>query len=303
MNAYILVTPARNEAAYIGHTLRSVVEQTVSPARWVIVSDGSTDETDAIVADYAVRYPYIELVRREADPERHFGSKVQAFRAGYERARATPHAFVGNLDADIELPPDYYEQILFRFVHHPGLGLAGGIRYDWCDGRFVLVDCARNSVGGPYQLFRRACYEEIGGYRPLPMGGIDAVAEIMARQHGWTVRSFPEIRVRHHRCTGTAKGSVFQAAYRSGMKEYVLGYHPAFEVLRCASQARSVRGVGLGIGQLAGYLRAAVGRYPRPLDDAFVAFLQSEQRARLKRVFSLRGDPASGEHESSAITR
>ncbi|MDZ4700265.1 MAG: glycosyltransferase family A protein [Rhodothermales bacterium] len=297
--SYVLVTPARNEAAYIEKTLTSVVNQTVLPARWVIVSDGSTDATDAIVSSFAARYPFITLLRREADKERNFGSKVLAFRAGYEQAREAPHDFVGNLDADIELPADYYEQMLFRFARNPRLGLAGGIRFDFCDGAFVLVDCARNSVGGPYQFFRRSCYDAIGGYTPLPRGGIDAVAEIMARQHGWTVRSFPEVKAHHYRCTGTAKGNVFQAAYRSGMKEYVLGYDPFFELFRCAGQARSLRGVGLGVCQAAGYARAAAGRFERPLPTAFVDYLRSEQRARLRHVLTLRADPASREQEAS----
>ncbi|MEZ4703479.1 MAG: glycosyltransferase family A protein [Rhodothermales bacterium] len=297
--SYVLITPARNEAAYIEKTLASVTRQSILPAKWVIVSDGSTDDTDAIVASYAGRYPFIELLRREADRERNFGSKVLAFRAGYERARAVPHDFVGNLDADIELPDDYYEQIMLRFAHQPRLGLAGGIRFDFCEGDFVLVDCARNSVGGPYQFFRRACYEAIGGYTPLPMGGIDAVAEIRARQHGWIVRSFPEIRARHFRCTGTAKGNVFQAAHRAGMKEYVLGYDPLFELFRCVSQARSLRGVGLGLWQGAGYVRAAFGGYERALDAGFVDYLRAEQRARLRHVLTLRKDPASTEQEAS----
>ena len=297
--SYVLITPARNEAAYIEKTLASIVTQTVRPAMWVIVSDGSTDATDAIVSSYAERHPFITLLRREADNERNFGSKVRAFRAGYDLARAVPHDFVGNLDADIELPADYYEQMLFRFAHNPQLGLAGGIRFDFCDGAFVLVDCARNSVGGPYQFFRRACYDAIGGYTPLPRGGIDAVAEIMARQHGWIVRSFPEITARHYRCTGTAKGNVFQAAYRSGMKEYVLGYDPFFELVRCAGLARSARGAGLAICQAAGYARAAIGRFERPLPTAFVDYLRSEQRARLRHVLTLRSDPASREQEAS----
>ncbi len=296
--SYVLITPARNEAAFIEKTLESVVRQTIRPARWVIVSDGSTDDTDAIVARYAARHPFIELLRREADPERNFGSKVHAFNAGYERARDVQHHFVGNLDADIALPDDYYASIIARFDEDPKLGLAGGIRYDFCDGAFVLVDCARNSVGGPYQFFRRTCFDDIGGYVPLRRGGIDAVAEIKARQHGWVVRSFPETRAHHYRCTGTAKGNVFQAAYRAGMKEYVLGYDPAFELLRCAGQMRGLQGLGLGICQAAGYARAAIGRLERQMDDGFVAYLRSEQRARLRRIMTLRKDPASADHEA-----
>ena len=286
----MLVTPAKNEEAFIEKTLASVASQTIRPQRWVVVSDGSTDRTDEIVARYAARHDFIELVRREGTT-RHFGNKVYAFRAGYERLQGVAYDFVGNLDADIELPPDYYERILHRFAEDDRLGLAGGVRRDLCNGRFVDVHCARNSVGGPFQLFRRACYEAIGGYIPLQLGGIDAVAEIMCRQHGWRVRSVADVVAHHYRCTGTAKGNVYQAAFRGGKKLYVIGYHPLFE---CVKLMRFRRPSDLlkNLCELAGYAAAALGRYERQVPDDFVHFLRAEQLDRLRHLFYHRHDPA-----------
>ena len=287
---YALVTPAKNEDAFIEKTLASVVAQTVLPQKWVIVSDGSTDKTDEIVGRYSQKYDFIELIRREGTT-RHFGNKVHAFREGYAALSDIEYDFVGNLDADIELPEDYYEQILHRFSEDDKLGLAGGTRVDRCNGKFVKVYCARNSVGGPFQLFRRTCYEAFGGYLPLSLGGIDAVAEIMCRQHGWSVRSYTDVVAKHYRCTGTAKGSLNQAAFRGGKKLFVIGYHPLFEFVKLL-RFRSLSGLVQNICEMAGYTVAALGRFERQVPDDFVAFLREEQKERLKHLFLHRKDPA-----------
>ena len=287
---YALVTPAKNEEKYIERTLVSVVEQKVKPVKWVIVSDGSTDGTDAIVKKYASQYAFIQLLRRESS-ERNFGNKVYAFDAGYHALKDTDFDFIGNLDADIELPPDYYQIMMERFDKNPKMGLAGGSRLDWCNGTFVKVHCARNSVGGPFQLFRKLCYEEIGGYRALKLGGIDAVAEIMARQKGWVVRSFVDVVAHHFRCTGTAKGGRYQASFRSGKKLYVIGYHPLFVAFKIA-KTRSVSGFIRQLFEIAGYSFASIRQYERQVPGEFVHFLQNEQLDRIKFFFRHRKDPA-----------
>ena len=287
---YALVTPAKNEAAFIEKTIISVINQTITPVKWVIVSDGSTDRTDEIVNEYARQHAFIQLVRRDSET-RHFGNKVHAFRAGYAELEGVDYGFIGNLDADIELPAQYYEQILDKFAGDEKLGLAGGTRFDLCDGQFVKVQCARNSVGGPFQLFRRSCYEDFGGYIPLQLGGIDAVAEIMARQYGWGVRSYTDINVHHYRCTGTAKGNIYQAAYRGGKKLYVIGYHPLFEIAKLM-RVRSMKDLKANLYELAGYTRAALSRFERQVPDDFVAYLRKEQVDRLKHLFLFKKDPA-----------
>lgn len=287
---YVLVTPAKNEIEFIQQTLDSVVEQTVRPVKWVIVSDGSTDGTDELVQEYAALHPFIQLVRRDSET-RHFGNKVHAFNAGYAQLKGLNYDFVGNLDADIKLPENYYEEMLRRFAKDKKLGLIGGTRYDLCNDKFVPVHCARNSVGGPFQFFRRACYESFGGYIPLPLGGIDAVAEIMARQHGWTVRSYTDITVRHFRCTGTAKGNIYQAAYRGGKKLFVIGYHPMFEMVKLL-RVRGVKDLFANMCEFAGYTWAALARFERQVPDDFVAFLRKEQVGRLKHLLRFKKDPA-----------
>lgn len=281
---YVLITPARNEEEYIEKTIKAVISQTILPIKWVIVSDGSTDRTEEIVCQYAKQHDFIDSVSTSSGEGRNFGSKAKAVEFGYQRLKQFEYEYVGNLDADISFDSDYYEKVFHKFQENDKLGIAGGVRYDWYKGRFRLQRCARNSVGGPFQLFRRNCYEAIGGYMPLKYGGIDAVAEIMARQHGWKVRSFPEIKVYHYRRTGTATGNVLTARFRDGAQDYAIGYHPLFEILRVL---RNIIRSPVLLGSLLwmyGYIYAASCRYERPVSDDFVRYLRSEQ---LKRIWSL----------------
>lgn len=281
MLTYALVSAARNEAQFIEQTIQSVVNQTIQPVRWVIVSDGSTDGTDEIVLRYAAEHEWIELMRASADSERNFGSKAKAVMAGYGRLTHRTFDCIGNLDADITFPPDYYENVLQKLTDNPKLGLAGGVRFDKCDGGFTPVNTASNSVGGPYQLFRRDCFDKIGGYMSLQYGGIDAVAEISTRMHGWEVQSFPDIIAYHHRCTGTANRSIWEAGFRAGMRDYLIGYHPLFETARCIGRMSESPIILYSLIMLSGYFWAAVQRKKRPVSRNFVKYLQHEQLSRL----------------------
>jgi biofilm PGA synthesis N-glycosyltransferase PgaC len=168
--SYVLITPARNEEAYIAQTLKSVTSQTVLPLRWVIVSDGSTDRTDAIVSKYATEHSWIELLRMPERTERHFAGKVYAFNAGLDRVKHLDYDIIGNLDADVSFEPDYLEYLLEKFESMPKLGVAGTNRWEGTvmyDYRVSNID----DVAGACQLFRRECFEAIGGYKPVKTAG------------------------------------------------------------------------------------------------------------------------------------
>lgn len=194
---YVLITPARNEAQFIELTLKSVVSQTVRPLRWIIVSDGSTDGTDEIVNRYAADNPWIELLRMPERRERHFAGKVHAFNAGYARLKDLPYGFIGSIDADISFDQDYFSFLLGKLAEDSDLGLVGTPFKDdsMYDYRFVSIE----HVSGACQLFRRECFEEIGGYVPMKSGGIDHVAVITARMKGWKTRTFTDKICLHHR--------------------------------------------------------------------------------------------------------
>jgi poly-beta-1,6-N-acetyl-D-glucosamine synthase len=231
-NTYVLITPARNEATYIEKTIQSVINQTILPLKWVIVSDGSTDGTDEIVNTYLSANPFMQLLRKEGDNQRNFGSKVRAFNAGYAELKNVDYAFIGNLDADISFQPDYFEILLQEFRKNERLGVAGGVIYDFYKGDFHQQQTSLESVAGAVQLFRRECFEKIGGLLPLKDGLEDAIAEVTARMHGWATRSYDELKVLHPRSVGTEGRSNSAVALRSGKLDYMFGLHPLYQLCR-----------------------------------------------------------------------
>jgi GT2 family glycosyltransferase len=286
--SYVLITPCRNEADYIEGTLQSVIAQTIRPKKWIIVSDGSVDRTEEIVEQYTQRYDFIQLLRRPSDRVRNFGSKVESIELAYAQLKGLEFDFVGNLDGDITLSSTYYANILLRFEQNQRLGLAGGSRLDVLNGRFVKADSARNSVSGAVQLFRRKCYETIGGYQKLPCGGIDAVAETMARMQGWEVESFPDLIFYHHRPTGTADAGALKARFKRGEQRYLLGYHPLFHVVSCLSRMADYPFILGALAVMAGYGWAALRKRERVVPAGFVRYLRGEQRERLRSLFLAR---------------
>lgn len=301
--AYALITPARNEADLIEQTIRSVISQTILPRKWVIVSDGSTDGTDEIVGRYLAVHPWIELVRMPERRDRHFAAKVQCFRAGYERLQGMEYDIVGNLDADITFEPGYFAFLLGKFAAHPRLGVAGTPFVEGTETynfRFTSVE----HVSGACQLFRRQCYQEIGGYQPVKGGGIDWIAVTTARMKGWQTRTFVEQVCHHHRPMGTASQGKLKAWFALGRQDYYLGGHPLWQVFRSVYQmARKPLLLG-GIYLLAGYLWAWMTRAERAVSPELMRFHRGEQMARLRhKALSIIGMRASGDaaiHSSDA---
>lgn len=281
--AYVLVTPARNEAAYIGTTIEAVLAQTVRPMRWVIVSDGSVDETDAIVSRYSAEHDFITLVRRAADASRNYGSKVRAIWKGIEQLTNTHYQYVGVLDADVSFAPDYYESVLAEFTKDSSLGIAGGITEDTHGhGLRLRPGTVERFVPGTVQLFRRECYESIGGFRPLRFGGEDTAAIEMARMQGWNVRGFSHLQIQHHRRMGTEGIGIVRARFRHGLEDYCVGYHPLFELAKCLRRLVEPPFVVGSVCRLIGFLFGALTRQPRELPREFVDYLRKEQ---IKRMF------------------
>ena len=283
-HTYVLITPARDEAAFIEETIKSVAAQTVRPLKWAIVSDGSTDGTDDIVRRYAVEHEWIELVRMPERKERHFAGKVHAFNAGYARVKELKFDLIGNLDADISFEPDYFSFLLSKFTENPKLGVGGTAftegsqQYDY---RFTSIE----HVSGQCQMFTRQCFEEIGGYMPQKGGGIDLVAVLKARMKGWETRTFPEKVFVHHRQMGTAKYSGLMAKFKDGEKDYVLGGHPVWEVFRWIYQMTKPPYVVGGCALFAGYLRALFCRKARSVPNELMLFRRHEQMSRLRSFF------------------
>jgi len=278
---YALITPARNEGAFIESVIESVIHQMVLPTKWVIVDDGSEDDTAAIVSRYLERYPWIELVQM---PQRSFAAKVGAFNAGYEKLRDVDYEILGNLDADITFTADYIELLLSKFQEDPDLGVAGTVFEEEGYSSERQSFEGQNHVAGGCQMFRRSCFEAVGGFIPNTAGGVDWMAVTSARMMGWKTRSFRERSFFHHRHLGTAGRSAFAAIFSYGEKDYYLGGHPIWELFRVGYRATKkpyiVNGLALGLG----YCWALVRRTPRPVSLELMRFHREEQMAKLKAI-------------------
>lgn len=283
--SYVLITPARNEEAFVQKTLESVAQQTRPPMKWVIVNDGSTDGTASVVESYTAKYPWIELVHRPVRKERNFAAKVHAFNAGLERVKSLDYDLIGNLDSDVSLDKDHFEFLLNKFKDDPRLGVAGTVFTE--EGYNSATDSLEGQlyVSGQCQLFRRQCFEEIGGYYANKAGGIDWIAVTTARMIGWKTRSYREKSFHHYRRLGTAERNVLAASFSYGEKDYYLGGHPLWELFRVfyrmTKRPYVLDGIALGLG----FGSATLKRLNRPVSKELMAFHRREQMRKLNAIF------------------
>lgn len=294
LTSYVLITAARNEAKSIEATIKSVLAQTARPLRWVIVSDGSTDGTDEIVKSYAGLHEWIEFIRLPERSERDFAGKAFAFKAGEARVADLPYEVIANLDADISFRSDYFSFLLDKLDTYPDLGVAGTSYVETSGESYDLRFTSVADVFGACQVFRRECFEAIGGYMPLKFDAIDCIAVVRARMEGWEARIFSERVCMRHRGFGTAGQSVWQAGVRTGAMDYALGNHPLWQVFRALYQATHKPILMRGIAVELGYVSAAVKRIPRPVARDFIRFHRREQMWRLKKTFKFWGSSGRG---------
>jgi glycosyltransferase involved in cell wall biosynthesis len=276
----VLITPARNEATNLPRLIEVMIGQTLRPAIWLIVNDGSTDETEAIVRAHVASQPWMRLVSLSATRERSFAAKATCFMEGY-RQLPLDADLIGNLDADVSFDSDYLEFLVDRFAEDRTLGVAGTPftepGYDSTKDSFE----GDTHVAGGCQLFRRECFDQIGGYKPSRIG-VDWVAVTTARYKGWRTRSFREKVFRHHRPLGTAGRSRLRAAFFYGEKDHILGWHPLYELARVTFQ--TARDPVAGACIAAGYFSAAARRLPRAVSPEVATFHRAEQITKLRAI-------------------
>jgi poly-beta-1,6-N-acetyl-D-glucosamine synthase len=279
---YVLLTAAKDEEAFIEDVVASVLRQTVLPAAWVIIDDGSSDRTGPIVERMASEHPFIHLQSTTSRGGRNFGSKDKAIMAAYRLAESLEFGFVGVLDADTTLErKDYYESILEEFDRNPQLGLAGGFVYERRRVAWeIRPDNSEDSVPGTGAIFRRSCFDQIGGYTPLRYGGSDWLVQLDAKMAGWDTMTLPDLHIFHYRPTSSA-GGIWRGMFRRGLMDASFGSDPVFEFFKCGRRALT-RPLG-SLVHFGGYLWwNLVGRKPL-IDDEKVAFLRREQRAKLQK--------------------
>lgn len=275
----LIVAPCRNEQEYMRRTLDSIVAQTHAITRWIIVDDGSTDETPAILAEYAEKHPFIEVVRREDRGKRSVGPGViEAFYAGLEGVDLDDYEFVCKLDLDLDIPHDYFEKMIARMRANPRIGSCSGKPYyhdangelqpEWCDDEIVV---------GMIKFYRTACFQQIGGFvHEVMWDGIDSHR---CRLFGWIACSWndPDLRFLHLRPMGSSDKNVLRGRRRHGHGQYFMGTSPAYLL---ASAVRRLVQPPFLIGAMVmlwGYLDSWLRRRPRYEDLVFRRFLRSYQ--------------------------
>ncbi|MBT8390654.1 MAG: glycosyltransferase [Ignavibacteria bacterium] len=286
-NNYVLITAAKNEADFIESTIKSVVCQTLQPKKWIIVSDHSTDGTDDLVNKYSNEYSFIRLLKFDGAKNRNFASKVHAISAAYDLLKNLDFDFIGILDADITFDENYYKNITKKFDESARLGIAGGGFYDVYDGKKVKISYSQYSVRGAVQLFRRKCFEEIGGIYPLRWGGEDSVACANARMHGWEVKTFEDLVVLHNRKTSSVGLNIFKILFDDGKRDYNRGIILSIHFLRSITVIFNYPMIIGSLIQMLGYLSLLLKREKLIFSEELQNFIRSEQKFRLKKMFRL----------------
>jgi poly-beta-1,6-N-acetyl-D-glucosamine synthase len=276
---YLLISPCRDEAEYMRQTLDSVIAQSIQPAKWIIVDDGSTDATPQILAEYEARHDWIEVITRSNRGRRAVGPGViDAFYAGYEAINPDDFDFLCKLDLDLRLPARYFEILMERMLADPRIATCSGKTYLEEDGHLVKELHGDDTSIGASKFYRVLCFKAIGGFvRAVMWDGIDCHR---CRMHGWIACSWddPELRFIHLRPEGSSQQSVYTGRMRHGSGQYFMGTGFLFMV---ASAIYRMNTKPYFLGSLAtlwGWLISALQRRPRYQDAAFRQFLRRYQR-------------------------
>jgi len=276
---YVVITPVRDEEEFVGLTIEAVRGQTVPPVEWVIVNDGSTDRTRAIIELQASQTPWIHVVHRSNRGFRKSGGGViDAFYEGYRALQCNDWDFVVKLDGDLSFSPDYFEKCLTHFSEQPRLGIGGGEIYHDVGGQLRLEANPRFHVRGATKIYRKACWEAIGGLEAA--AGWDTVDEVKANMLGWHTCSFPELQLVHHRLTGAAEGQL-RDQVKHGSACYYCGYHPLFLVASCLKRLFRKPYIIGSAATCYGFFRGYFAHLPRVNDVLLINYVRAQQLRRL----------------------
>jgi biofilm PGA synthesis N-glycosyltransferase PgaC len=278
---YAVVSPVRDEAEHLARTAEALLGQTHRPAAWVIVDDGSSDDTPAIAARYAAAHDWIEVVSAEDRHERARGAPiVRAFNRGRRALTVEPDVLV-KLDGDVYLPPHYFDWVCHVFARDPRAGIVGGVTYvPSADGRWQRDSVNLDTLRGVAKAYRVACLDDIGGL-PESMGW-DGIDEFAARARGWHVHVLTELSILHYRPRG-ARQRWWKARWEEGRANHYMGYRPAFLAVRAVKQmlVQSPPLLG-GLVLATGFAWSSLTRRPRHADAKAVELLRADQSRRLR---------------------
>ena len=282
MTRYIIITPVRDEEKFIEGTVESVRRQTILPAAWVIINDGSTDRTGEILDRIASQLPWIRVIHRSNRGFRKPGGGVmEAFYDGYKTLQGNDWDYIVKLDGDLTFAPDYFEKCFEYFRLDSDLGIGGGEIYHNIAGKLELEGNPKFHVRGATKIYRRACWEAIGGLWPAP--GWDTIDEVKANMLGWKTYAFKDLQLLHHRFTGTGEGLINNRV-KHGMVCYISGYHPFFVAASCLHRITQKPYIIGSAAILYGFVKCHLTHPPRVEDRSYVSYIRGQQ---LRRLFGM----------------
>ncbi|MCF6290970.1 MAG: glycosyltransferase family 2 protein [Desulfobacterales bacterium] len=275
---YVVITPVRDEEEHVEGTILSVLGQTIRPKEWLIVNDGSTDGSGAILDKYAAQHDWITAVHVKDRGYRADGGGVHAFYEGFDRMRTKDWQFLANLDSDMVLEPDYYERCFQKFEQEPKLGLGGGVIYNRRENGLELEELPLFHVRGATKIYGRECWDAMGGL--YQRNGWDTLDEVKCNMLGWTSRSFPDVHLIQERFTGDGLGQ-WSNWVKNGRASYVVGYHPLFFLAKTLAKVKSMPIGVASLGLLRGYLGALLSGTKTIEDTELIRYLRDQQFRRL----------------------
>jgi glycosyltransferase involved in cell wall biosynthesis len=277
-NKYVVISPCRDEAKYMRETLDSVISQSVKPAKWIIVDDGSTDDTPKILAEYRKKHDWIEIVTRNDRGRRAVGPGViDAFYAGYETINPDDYEFLCKLDLDLRLPPRYFEILMERMASNPCIATCSGKAYVQEHGRLISEMHGDDTSLGMTKFYRVSCFKTIGGFvREVMWDGIDCHR---CRMHGWIACSWdePELRFIHLRPMGSSQQSIYAGRMRHGYGQYFMGTSFLYMTASAIHRIKQKPYVLGSVAMLWGWVKSALSGRPRYENAEFREFLRRYQ--------------------------
>lgn len=276
----LVISPCHNEEHYLPDLINSMISQTFRPACWLIVDDNSSDSSAEIIGNASRENDWIKYIKRDIPHDRGLGSIVaQVFNFGIDSIDWKEFDFILKLDCDLTFEKDVLEKVISLF-DDPGLGMAGVGLDIYQDGKKIAEErYADYHVCGAFKLYRRQCFQDIGGI--IPLNGWDILDETAARMHGWKTMHDPRLRGIHHRIQGEEVGQI-KGRINWGEGAWAVGSHPLFAIVRgfyrMFERPFLIGGLAFIWGFFACYFHKKVRRNP---DRDLIRFIRKEQIYRL----------------------
>jgi len=279
MHKHVIITPVRDEEKFIEKTINSMLCQTCPPKQWVIVDDGSTDETGTIIDRYQSQCTWITVIHRVNRGFRKNGIGVmEAFYEGYAALADGEWDFISKIDGDLSFGPDYFERCFMHFDDNDLLGIAGGEVVSFVNNHEIVDKNPAFHVRGAAKTYKRECWNDIGGLYKLT--GWDTLDEMKAAQKKWKTRRLLELKLIQHKLTGSADGT-WKDAVKNGLANYISGYHPLFMAIKCIKRVFQRPYIIMGIALFLGYIKGYATHAPKVDDRELIKFIHEQQIRKL----------------------